>query len=674
LRHPDPNERWSTTAVNAADLRRALERLASNHRWVWQHRLVVLFEQLPTAAPDQHPVAAIAALTDVQLDALAADESVVAAVSRELAGLDSELATHVTSPDVVYYSPEFGISELVPQYSGGLGVLAGDHLKAASDLGTSLGAVGLFYRQGFFRQELTGGGQGERYETYTPEGFGCTDTGVVVEVPMADRVVRARVWRLDVGRVPLLLLDTDVAGNSAADRAITDRLYSGDRRHRLEQEMVLGVGGARAVAAIGWDPGIHHLNEGHAGFLTLELLDQARREGATTLAAAVEAVRPHLLFTTHTPVPAGIDRFDRALIEPYLRPWTRSRRVTMPQLLALGADPVDGTNVFNMAALCLRLAARANGVSQLHGDVSRGLFAKVPGGMAIASVTNGVHARTWVDPVLQDVFDATLGDGWDRGDQAAWSKAAGLSDDDLVAQRLTSRASLTRLLAERMNVTLAPDALVIGFARRFATYKRATLLLRHADVLAALLADDERPVHFVFAGKAHPADTPGKALLADVVAFGRTEAANGRFSFVADYDIGVARAMYAGCDVWLNNPVRPHEASGTSGQKAALNGAINCSIRDGWWAEMSDGRNGVDIATSSSADDDARDDEESANALAALGAIAAEFHADGTGTPSAAWLQRVRHSWVTLGPLVTSARMVSDYQRLLYEPMLDAAR
>jgi starch phosphorylase len=659
--------------VDRTALRGALGALASNHLWTWHYRSSDLFSALPTADPDRHPVLAVNALADEQLDALLGDGEFVSALANQLAELGQTMETAVTSPDVVYFSPEFGISEVVPQYSGGLGILAGDHLKSASDLGTSLAGVGLFYRHGFFRQMLEHGVQTERIETYDPTDFGCVDTGIVVEVPISDRLVYARVWRFEVGRIPLLLLDTDLPANSDADRAITDRLYSGDQLHRLEQELVLGVGGARAVTAIGWKPGVYHSNEGHAGFLTLTLLDQARAPGgATTLAQAVEKVKPHVLFTTHTPVPAGIDRFPRSLIDPHLRPWAVAWGDSIDTLAALGEDPHDGAEVFNMAALCLHIAAKANGVSKLHGEVSRGLFAMVPGGDAITSVTNGVHARTWVSPCLQDLFDAELGDGWDRGDDAAWANIDGVSVDVLNACRATTRAPLTELLASRAGVTLEGDALVVGFARRFATYKRANLLLRHADTLATLLADDERPVHFVFAGKAHPADVPGKSLLADIVAYGGTPASNRRFSFLPDYDIAVARAMYFGCDVWLNNPVRPREASGTSGEKAALNGVLNCSILDGWWAEMSDGRNGWDIPTSDAVVDIERDDEESAATLALLAEIAAEFHADGRGQPSAVWIERMRHNWRTLGPKVTAARMVADYERQLYRPMLDA--
>lgn len=658
--------------MDRTSLRDALHHLAANHLWTWQYRTADLLASLPTAAADRHPVVAVRALDDHQLDALLADDAFTAAVIDRRTHLDETMATAITAPDIVYYSPEFGLSELVPQYSGGLGVLAGDHLKSASDLGTDLAAVGLFYRHGFFRQYLDGEQQAERVDTYWADDIGCIDTGIVVEVPVADRVVHAKVWRLQVGRIPLLLLDTDLPANSPHDRAITDQLYSGDRLHRLEQELVLGVGGARAVAAIGWNPGVHHSNEGHAGFLAIELLDRARTAGAADLAAAVAEVTPTVLFTTHTPVPAGIDRFEHALIGPHLQPWATAWGDDLSELFALGADP-DDAGVFNMAALCLGIAARANGVSRLHGEVSRELFAGVPGGSAITSVTNGVHARTWVSPALQDLFDDALGDGWDLGDAAAWARIDGVDADRIVAIRSGDQRRLVDLLAQR-GITLDPDALVVGFARRFATYKRANLLLRHPELLAALLADDDRPVHFVFAGKAHPADVPGKAMLHDIVHYGATPAANGRFSFVPDYDIGVARALYWGCDVWLNNPVRPREASGTSGEKAALNGALNCSILDGWWAEMSDGRNGWDIPTSDAAAESVRDDEESAAALGLLAGIAAEFHADGRGRPSAAWIDRMRHNWRSLGPQVTAARMVADYDRELYQPMLAAQR
>jgi starch phosphorylase len=350
-------------------VRDALLRLASNHIWTYQHRTIALFDALPTAAEGRHPAIAVRDLTAVQLDDLAVDQAFVSAVEAQLAHLDENLATRVTDPDIVYYSPEFGISDVVPQYSGGLGILAGDHLKSASDLRTNLAAVGLFYRHGFFRQYLDNGKQAERIETYYAEDFGFTDTELVVEVPIADRIVFAKVWRMDVGRIPLILLDTDLGENSAHDRAITDQLYGGDRLHRLEQELVLGVGGARAVAAMGWSPGVHHSNEGHAGFLAIELLDRARRHGANDIKGAIDTIKPHVLFTTHTPVPAGIDRFEHSLIGPHLQPWADAWGDDLDDVLALGPDP-DDESVFNMAATA-RSAATCSPMSPAAPTSSR---------------------------------------------------------------------------------------------------------------------------------------------------------------------------------------------------------------------------------------------------------------------------------------------------------------
>jgi starch phosphorylase len=661
--------------VTPDEILEELRRVAGNYRWTWDRHAVRVLASLPTAEAGRHPLEAIDRLDADEVAALGADNTFMSALGVAIAVVDD--IDVASDPEIAYFSPEFGVSETLPQYSGGLGILAGDHLKAASDLGVRLAGIGLFYRHGFFRQEIVDGGQGERIETHHAEHLGAIDTGVVVEVPMPGRTVLARVWRISVGSVPLIVLDCDVDGNAPADRAITDRLYSGDRLHRLEQEMVLGVGGARAVAALGWSPGVHHLNEGHAGFLLLELIDREISAGAS-LADALDRVRSRVLFTTHTPVPAGIDRFERGLIEPHLRPWADRWGVDIGEVLALGDDPDAGSDVFNMAVLCLGGSARANGVSALHGEVSRDLFASVPGGDRIGSITNGVHARTWVSNHLQGVFDEMLGPGWDRGDEQAWASIDGLSADAVRSQRRATRSDLVELVARRCGTTIEPDSLVIGFARRFATYKRADLLLRHPERLSELLADDDRPIHLVFAGKAHPADGPGKALLASIVAHGSTAEANGRFTFLPDYDMGVARAMYHGCDVWLNTPVRPHEASGTSGEKAALNGALNCSIRDGWWAEMSDGANGFDIALHDpeggfgAVEDAERDLAESSNTLDRITEMAAEFHADRTGDASMAWVNRMVHAWRTLGPRVTAGRMVADYDRDLYRPMLTA--
>ncbi len=650
----------------------ALGALARNHAWTWCARTRAIFEALPGYDPARHPVQLVDALDHPRLEVLLSDLAMMELVGQQRSRL-ADLTDDPVPPQIAYFSPEFGISDLVPQYSGGLGVLAGDHLKAASDMGIPLAGVGLFYRSGFFRQQLDGGSQRERYESYEPPSLGCVDTRVKVAVPLRGHEVEARVWRLDVGRVPLLLLDTDVPANQVADREITDRLYSGSRRHRLEQELVLGVGGARALAALGWSPPVLHLNEGHAGFLILELLDRHISAGRS-LDDALLAIAPGLVFTTHTPVSAGIDRFERGLAASYLETWARRWRVPVTEVLALGASADDDKPVFNMAAFCLRAAGRANGVSRLHGAVSRELFAGVPGGSAIGSVTNGVHARTWVMPRLQDTFDAVLGAGWSDGDPEAWSRVDQIDDETVRGLRRAGATDLRALVAHRVGETIDPDSLVVGFARRFATYKRATLVLRHPDELAALLGDDQRPVHFVFAGKAHPADEAGKALLAEIVAFASSADARGRFTFVPDYDMAVARAMYAGCDVWLNNPVRPYEASGTSGEKSALNGGLNCSISDGWWDEMADGVNGWVIPASDAATTQGRDGDESAAALALLADEIVPLYYDDGGPWSASWIRRIRHSWQTLGPQVTAARMVADYRAQLYEPALGEVR
>ncbi|MGI9611404.1 MAG: alpha-glucan family phosphorylase [Acidimicrobiales bacterium] len=658
--------------MDTSGLRESLLALARNHYWSWSLHARALFAAVPGFGPDIHPVQLVGGLDEAQLTELLADDSFVESLRAESETLAVLAAETVTEPTVAYFSPEFGISERVPQYSGGLGILAGDHLKASSDLTVSLCGVGLFYRRGFFRQRIENRRQVEHYDRYDPSDFGCLDTGLVVSIPFPGRKVLARVWRHDVGRVPLLLLDTEMGANQQQDRQITDRLYSGDRRHRLEQELILGVGGSRALHEMGWPAPIRHLNEGHAAFLILDLLD-AQIASGRSLSEAVEAVRPRIVFTTHTPVPAGIDRFETDLAASYLEPWSVRWGVPLPELLALGTDPSDRPEAFNMAAFALRIAGRANGVSQLHGAVSRQLFASVPGGDAIGSITNGVHARTWVMPRLQTMFDETLGDGWTSGDTESWHRVDQIPNDTIRSLRRSGGEDLRAMVAERTGATVDPDVLTVGFARRFATYKRATLLLEHADRLIDLLGSTDRPVQFVFAGKAHPADGEGKALLNAIVEFGASEESNGRFVFVPDYDIAVAEAMYAGCDVWLNNPVRPHEASGTSGEKSALNGGLNLSISDGWWDEMADGENGWTIpASDGSSSDHVRDRAESAAALDLLAErVIPEFYEDGSAW-SNRWIERIRHTWRTLGPEVTAGRMVAAYEAELYRPALAA--
>ncbi len=659
-----------TEFTTRSELEAALLRAATNYSWTWDRHTQALFAQLPATTKGLHPKQRVLALTDADYDDLLADRDFIEAADAA--------ATRVPEPsrqpdaEIAYFSPEFGVIETLPQYSGGLGVLAGDHLKASSDLHLPLVAVGLFYRDGFFHQSIIGERQVEHYERTDPRSLGLEQMPVIVDITMDDRIVKARVWRADIGRTKLYLLDTDLELNDERGKKVSDRLYSGDREHRIRQELLMGVGGVRALRRLGYDPKVFHLNEGHAGFLALELIGEEVDKGLS-LAEAVEAVRPRIVFTTHTPVPAGIDRFAHDLMERYIRVWSERYGVSIDELLDLAHMPGED-DVFNMAAFCLRVAGKANGVSSLHGEVSREMFAGVPGGSEITSVTNGVHARTWVAPALQAEFEQSMGPDWGRIG-APWDGVDALDDDRLRELRRLGRLRLIDMVTTRFGPrhSLDPDILTIGFARRFATYKRADLVLRDLESLTAILSDEERPIQFVFAGKAHPADEPGKEVLHRVVAFAHSPEARGRFVFIPDYAMSVARRMYQGSDVWLNNPIRPNEACGTSGEKAALNGGLNLSILDGWWAECFDGGNGWAIETSD-AEDRARRDLEEAASLHRL--IADEVvplfyggdRAPGSATPSAAWIDRVRHNWKTLGPYVTAERMVAEYDARLYRP------
>jgi starch phosphorylase len=639
---------------------------AINYSWTWDRLTQDLFARFPEATARLHPKQRIEAFTDADYDRFLHDADFIEAANAAAARVPKP----DTSPtaEIAYFSPEFGVTEKLPQYSGGLGILAGDHLKAASDIDLPLVAVGLFYRDGFFHQSVAGDQQREHYERTDPRSLGLEQMPVIVDIVMDDRIVKARVWRADVGRTKLYLLDTDLDLNDEAGRMVSDRLYSGDREHRIRQELLMGVGGVRALRQLGYDPAVFHLNEGHAGFLALELIGEEVDKGLP-LAAAVKAVRSQIVFTTHTPVPAGIDRFPHDLMERYLGVWSDRYGVSIDELLELANMPGE-EETFNMAAFCLRLAGRSNGVSRLHGSVSREMFGDIPGGSDITSVTNGVHARTWVSSDLQAEFDAAMGTAWVGGSSEAWSGVDSIADDRLRSIRRDGRQRLIDLVHARVGHGngLDRDVLTVGFARRFATYKRADLLLRDLDSLAALLGDEERPVQFVFAGKAHPADEPGKEILHRVVSFAHSDVSHGRFVFVPDYEMAVAKAMYAGCDVWLNNPIRPKEACGTSGEKAALNGGLNLSILDGWWDECFDGENGWKIDSSDATDVSIRDREDAHHLHSILKDDVVPLFYDGDVSPSAAWLAMVRHNWKTLGPFVNANRMVREYDELLYRP------
>ncbi len=652
------------------DIQQSLEAIAGNYSWTWSPAARAAIDLVPTknGAAALHPKARLAQLDAAQWAELAADEGLAGLVATAVGQIPDVPGADGPAP-IAYFSPEFGVSQYLPQYSGGLGILAGDHLKSASDLQIPLVGVGLFYSDGYFHQGIAKDAQTETYETYDPTDLALTDTGVVVTVPLGKESALARVWQANIGSTRLFLLDTDLPENSLATRKVSDRLYSGDQEHRVRQELVMGVGGARALHALGIAPSVYHLNEGHAGFLVLELIGEELEKGLG-FDEAVAAARQRVVFTTHTPVPAGIDRFPTALISEYVGPWADRHSVKMSQVLALGV--LDGdTDHLNMAGFCLRTSGWSNGVSALHGEVSRKMFAKVDNASPIISITNGIHGRTWVGNEMQALLDATLGTGWALGDVDAWDRAGEVPDDAISEIAVRGRTELAELAASRVShgIDLDPARLTVGFARRFATYKRADLLLRDRAKLVDLLANDDNPIQFVFAGKAHPKDEPGKAVLKRVVEFGRSPEARGRFVFIPDYDIEVARAMYAGTDVWLNNPIRPREACGTSGEKAVLNGGLNLSILDGWWAEGFNGSNGWAIVSSELETTAQRDLEEAAHLHELLkDEVVPLFYGAGATGPTSEWLDKVRHAWQTMGPFVSSARMLREYDELLYKP------
>ncbi len=577
---------------------------------------------------------------------------------------------------IAYFSPEFAIDQALPIYSGGLGVLAGDHLKTAADMDIPLVGVGLLYRGGAFRQELDAvGRQREHAADFHPSRAGLTRTAARIEIPLPNGVLlHAQVWCAAVGAVPLYLLDSDVPENAQAERDITDRLYGGDNEHRLRQELLLGIGGVKALAALGIAPAVFHSNEGHAGFMGIERM-RGLIEGGVDAATALAAVRASTVFTTHTPVPAGIDRFALALVRSYFEDGVETG-LSVDAVVALGADP-DDPDTFDMAALGIRLAGRVNGVSRLHGDVSRALFARYfdglePADVPIGHITNGVHPQTWVGAPMQALLAGAIGEAWATA-PGAWSAARSIAPLALWQARSAQRRSMLAAIAGRgaggRPVNLDPDALTIGFARRVPTYKRLTMMLHERERLVALVNDADRPVQIVVAGKAHPRDLDGKRLLATFGAFAASPEVAGRIVLLSDYDMHLGAALTQGADVWLNTPLRPHEACGTSGMKAALNGGLNLSILDGWWDELYDGENGWAIPSADgSLTADERDAWE-ADALLTLleDAVVPLFYERAAGVPSA-WLEKVTTALVTIGPAVLGARMLRDYTNDLYLP------
>ncbi|MGV8884212.1 MAG: alpha-glucan family phosphorylase [Microbacteriaceae bacterium] len=694
----------------------ALAPLAANLRWSWHEPSRQLLASISPRIWEEtghDPIALLGAVDSARLAQLANDAAFVARANH----LRDDLNAYLTAPrwyqsiegapeSIAYFSPEFGIAAALPQYSGGLGILAGDHLKSASDLGVPIIGVGLFYRAGYFRQSISREGwQQESYPVLDPDGLPLSvlrhpdGRAALVTLALPDgHALSARIWQLAVGRITLLLLDTDIPENDEAFRSVTDRLYGGGGEHRLLQELLLGVGGVRAITlhaelTASAVPQVFHTNEGHAGFLGLERIGVLIGAGLS-FDEALQVVRAGTVFTTHTPVPAGIDRFEKDLVQRYFST-DLLPGVEAADVLALGIEAYEGGDpeMFNMAVMGLRLGQRANGVSKLHGEVSRGMFGALwPGfdneDVPITSVTNGVHAPTWTDPLLLALTSEKL--GTTETTTCDWNSAA-VTDADLWHVRGEMREQLVGDARRRMtnawqeqnpgvgvpswySELLDPTVLTIGFARRVPTYKRLTLMLHDEDRLRALLLHPERPIQIVIAGKSHPADDEGKRLIQRLIEFASTPELRTRIVFLPNYDIGMAQLLYPGTDVWLNNPLRPLEACGTSGMKAALNGSLNLSILDGWWAEFYDEENGWAIPSADSAGDGAERDKLEALALYDLieHQVAPRFYDRGHDGVPTRWVQSIRHTLATLSPELSADRMVREYVNRLYLPAAEA--
>ncbi len=689
--------------------------LASNLWWSWHADVITLFRDLDPIRwrqLDHNPIALLREFNPERLEMRAAELVLYSRINHAYRRL-KEYLTEVPpwgrtnsgvlgSKPVAYFSLEFGVHESVPIYSGGLGVLSGDHIKSASSLGVPLVAIGLFYDQGYFKQHLDlNGWQQEEYLDIKAENLpleparGPDGKPITVEINTRTGRLLVKVRLMRVGRVNLLLMDCDMDGNSPEDRQLTSRLYGGDNRTRVRQELVAGVGGVRALRALGISPGVYHLNEGHSAFATLEAIRERMKDNGMGFDEALRDVAEHTAFTTHTPVPAGHDRFNSQLIEEHLGPLRDELGISPQQLMGLGrVEPQNEREDFCMTVLGLKLSRRANAVSNLHGRVTRRMWAhlwpwRVEDEIPIGHITNGVHISSWLAYQMQQLYDRHFPADWERrmGEPEVWQDIHNVDPGELwethhalknqllafvrrrVSRQCRRRGESDECVEAARNM-LDPNILTLGFARRFATYKRADLILSNLDRFAAMVNDPERPIQIIFAGKAHPADEPGKRLIQRIANLRHDPRFAGRVAFVEDYDINVCRHLVQGVDVWLNNPRRPLEASGTSGQKAVLNGALNLSILDGWWAEGYDGSNGFAIGKGAShvRDDvtDVRDAEALADVLAKQ-VIPLYYDRDIDGLPRQ-WIKRMMNSISTLAWRFSADRMVADYVHHAYLP------
>ncbi len=703
-----------TVLPKLPDRLRPLMDLADNLSFSWNQEVIDLFRSVDQnlwEETNHNPKGILGRMGQDRIAELLADEGFLLQMDR----LYGEFKRYREDPKtyefgletpcdfrVAYFSAEYGLTDCLPIYSGGLGVLAGDHLKSASDLRIPIVAVGLIYQKGYFRQYLNvDGWQQEIYPDNDFHTFPITlvrDSNnelLTIEVPIKDRQVKVRVWRIQVGRIPLFMMDTNTVENAEEDRDITSSLYGGDREMRLKQEIVLGIGGVRALLRMGILPDVLHMNEGHSSLAILERIRLLMQEKHLSFKEAREAVSASCIFTTHTPVPAGIDIFDRGLMESCLGNYVRSLGISMDTLMGLGSHDGNPHQPFNMAIMAIKNSAQTNGVSQLHKQVSRrmwaGIWPSLPQvDIPIGSVTNGIHIPSWISADMSSLFNRYLGRRWaeDPDNAKIWERVNRIPDSELwrtherrrerlaafIRQRL--QMQLTRRGAQKIEIQTAgealnPEALTIGFGRRFATYKRGDLILKDPARLAKILNDPQRPVQIIFAGKAHPQDNSGKEVIKNIIHLANQPEFRHRLAFIEDYDLNVARYLVQGCDVWLNNPRRPLEACGTSGMKAAANGALNLSVLDGWWAEGYQPGLGWAIGLGEEYEDPSYQDQVESQALYELleRTIVPLFYERGQGNLPRGWISMMRSSMRTLAAYFNTHRMLQDYVHQFYYPL-----
>ena len=694
-----------------------LKKIAYNLQWIWNREAIDLFRRMDRdlwEATNHNPVEMLGQIRQERLETLAEDDGFLAYLKR----ISENLETYLNEPTwfqktygsdnqdikIAYFSAEFGLTECMPNYSGGLGVLSGDYLKSASDLGLPFVGIGLLYQEGYFRQYLNADGwQGELYpknDFYNmPIQLQYKDDGspLVIEVDYPGRKVYAQIWKVEVGRINLYLLDTNISLNNEADRDITDELYGGDVETRIQQEIMLGIGGIRTLKALGIHPTVFHINEGHSAFLALERIRCAMEDYKLSFEEAKELTKSSNVFTAHTPVPAGIDRFSPQLMERYFSDYFPLLKISKNEFLGLGRrNPVDGTENFSMAILAIKLSGHINGVSKLHAQVSRkmwrDMWAQIPvDEIPVTSITNGIHPSSWISKDMTNLYDRYLGPTWMKkpGDMTIWKRVEQIPAEELwrtherrrerlvAFARLRLRKQLERQGAlpselKKADEVLDPEVLTIGFARRFTTYKRATLILQQPERLRQILNNKDFPIQIIFAGKAHPKDTPGKELIRKIIHLARLDEFRNAIVFLEDYDMEISRYLVQGVDVWLNTPRRLHEASGTSGMKAAVNGVINVSVLDGWWDEAYNPNVGWAIGWGEDYEDSNYQDEVESQILYNLleQEIIPLFYDRGKNNIPRKWINLMKNSMEQICPVFNTNRMVREYSEQFYIPAL----